>query len=299
MKPTNNMAGMKEYEADRVAYFYHLLPEFTERRISMSKEIRSKSYDELRFCDDFMFRKVMEDAELCREVLECLLQRPVGKLTEVQTEKEMHFVSDGKPIRLDVYNEDSDKNVYDVEMQNLNRKTVEWHALPERSRFYQSAIDNDYIDKNESYKDLPESRVMFICTFDPFGKGLGQYTFRECCIEDRNLELGDGTTKIFYNCTYEGNDLPEEIRDLYDYIENGHVKGDLAGKIDGAVTKAKNNAKWRSEYVKARVLLMDAKEEGREEAWEEARIERDRLNAEIERLRKENEKLRKMQKSVH
>ena len=33
-----------------------------------------------------------------------------------------------------------DFRVY-VYMQNLNRKTVEWHALPERSRFYQSAID--------------------------------------------------------------------------------------------------------------------------------------------------------------
>ena len=33
----------------------------------------AKSYEELQFTDDFMFGKVMEDKELCRDVLECLL----------------------------------------------------------------------------------------------------------------------------------------------------------------------------------------------------------------------------------
>ena len=73
----------------------------------MSKQKIARSYEELRFSDDFMFGKVMEDKELCREVLECLLQQPVGELTEVQTQREFRYTSDGKPIRLDVYNEDS------------------------------------------------------------------------------------------------------------------------------------------------------------------------------------------------
>ena len=38
----------------------------------MSNLMQAKSYDELRFTDDFMFGKVMENKELCREVLECL-----------------------------------------------------------------------------------------------------------------------------------------------------------------------------------------------------------------------------------
>ena len=54
----------------------------------MSEQIAMRSFEELRYRDDFMFGKVMEDKGLCREVLECLLQRPVGELTEVQTQKE-------------------------------------------------------------------------------------------------------------------------------------------------------------------------------------------------------------------
>lgn len=102
----------------------------------MSKTKTMKSYDELMFSDDFMFGKVMEDKELCRDVLECLLQQPIGELSEVQTQREYRYTSDGKPIRLDVYNEDSDGRIYDTEMQNLNNKTLETHQLPKRSRFY-------------------------------------------------------------------------------------------------------------------------------------------------------------------
>ena len=46
----------------------------------------AKSYEELQFTDDFMFGKVMEDKELCRDVLECLLDEPVGELRGVHTE---------------------------------------------------------------------------------------------------------------------------------------------------------------------------------------------------------------------
>ena len=59
---------------------------------------------------------------------------------------------------------------------------------------------------------------IFICTFDPFGLGLSQYTFRERCDEKNSLLLGDGTAKYFFNCTYKGGEIPEAIRMLYDYI---------------------------------------------------------------------------------
>ena len=86
----------------------------------MRRQKVMKSFDKLEYRDDFMFGKVMEDTELCRDVLECLLQRPVGELKELQTQKEFRYTSDGKPMRLDVYNEDDDGQIYDAEMQNRN-----------------------------------------------------------------------------------------------------------------------------------------------------------------------------------
>ncbi|MCR5746169.1 MAG: Rpn family recombination-promoting nuclease/putative transposase, partial [Lachnospiraceae bacterium] len=222
------------------------------------------------------FGKVMEDRELCREVLECLLQRPVGELQELQTQKEFHYTADGKPIRLDVYNEDSDQNIYDAEMENLNHKSVESHYLPKRSRFYQGSIDIDFMNKGNSYKRLPESNVMFICTFDPFGKGLRRYTFRERCDEDTDLLLKDGTTKIFYNCCYEGKDISDDLKKLYDYIETGRADNELTKRIDEAVIKGRRNEEWRTQYMKEWVVIQDAKDEGREEGIEEG-LEKGRI----------------------
>ena len=231
----------------------------------MSEQRVMRSYEELRYRDDFMFGKVMEDPELCREVLECLLQRSVGELTEVQTQKEFKYTADGKPIRLDVYNEDSNREVFDAEMENLNHRTVESHQLPRRSRFYQGSIDIDYMNKGNSYKRLPESNIMFICTFDSFKKGLSKYTFRERCDEDNNIILGDGTRKIFYNCTYSGDDLPKDLKDFYNYVENGIEKSELTRKIDEAVIKGRKNEIWRTQYMKEWVVIQDARDEGIEQ----------------------------------
>ena len=54
----------------------------------MSEQRKLKKYEELCFRDDFMFGKVMADPELCRRVLECLLQHPVSELREVQTQRQ-------------------------------------------------------------------------------------------------------------------------------------------------------------------------------------------------------------------
>ena len=232
-----------------------------------------KPFEELTFCDDFMFGKTMEDLKLCREVIQCLLQREIGELEEIQEQKEFKFTSDGKPIRLDVYSRDDTGTIYDAEMQNKNNKSIDGLQLPKRSRFYQSSIDMEVLNKNGRYKALPDSNVMFICTFDPFGYGLAQYTFNENCKELPELKLNDGTEKHFYNCMYEGDDIPEELASLYRYIRTGETEGTLTWKIEAAVEKGRKNEIWRSSYMKERTIIMDAIEEeyeGRLKAEERA-----------------------------
>ena len=115
--------------------------------------------------------------------------------------------------------------------------------LPRRSRYYQASIDADYMDEGDSYRNLPDSSVMFICTFDPFGLGLSQYTFFETCKEDHELKLNDGTVKIFYNCTYEGEDIPDSLKEFYDYVENGNAGNELTKRIDEAVARSRKNSR--------------------------------------------------------
>lgn len=83
-----------------------------------------KRYEELTIEDDFMFGKVMEDMELCRDSLERLLQNPVEKLEGIQAQRGFRYTSEGKPVRLDMYARDRNC-IYDAEMQNLNHQSVE------------------------------------------------------------------------------------------------------------------------------------------------------------------------------
>ena len=208
-----------------------------------------KRYEELTISDDFMFGKTMGDKVLCRDVLEQLLEEKVGELEDVQPQREFRYTSGGKPIRLDIYTRDK-KRMYDAEMQNQNHQPVEKLELPKRSRFYQSTMDTDHLSKGKSYRELPEGRVLFLCTFDPFGRGYAKYSFQNLCKEDRELYLKDGTEKIFYNCAADPEKVPENLRELYDYIRSGKVGGDLSQRIDEAVCIARKNEEWRSEYMK-------------------------------------------------
>ena len=238
----------------------------------------AKNYEELKLSDDFMFGKVMEDGILCREVLECLLGKPIGELKEVQSQREYRYAMDGKPIRLDIYTRDKEA-VYDAEMQNLNNKKPEEYDLPRRSRFYQSVMDTDHLKKGQSYRTLPETHILFICTFDPFGKNLPQYTFQSRCEEAPELALQDHTVKYFFNCTCQKEELPDSMRALYRYIMTGEPVDELTGKLHTAVEAGRRNEKWRSEYMKELLHDDDMREEGRAEERENTAREKARADA--------------------
>lgn len=242
----------------------------------------AKNYEELKLSDDFMFGKVMEDSKLCRAVLECLLGKSVGELTEMQSQREYRYAMDGKPIRLDIYTRDGEA-VYDAEMQNLNHKRPEDYDLPRRSRFYQSVMDTDHLKKNQSYRSLPETNILFICTFDPFGEGLSQYTFRNRCEEAPELVLQDFTVKYFFNCSCKEEALPDDMRALYRYFMTGEPQDELTGKLHTAVEAGRRNEKWRSEYMKELLHDDDMREEGREE--ERANTEREKARADALEVR--------------
>lgn len=138
-------------------------------------------------------------------------------------------------------------------------------------REFQYAVDGKpvrldmYARDRKSYRELPEGKVLFLCTFDPFGLGYAKYSFENLCKEDRELCLNDGTEKIFYNCACNSEKVPENLKELYDYIRDGKVGGDLTRRMDEAVRMARENEEWRSEYMKELLHDDDVREEGREE----------------------------------
>ncbi len=262
----------------------------TEKRIQKMKQA-VKKFEELTFSDQFMFGKVMSDSRRCRKVLETLVQKPVGELHDVVNEKHMKETADGKAIRLDIFTKELDSGaLFDAEMQNRNKQSMEEMDLPKRSRFYQSEIDVNSLEGKLSYRELKESNIIFICTFDPMGRGEAVYDYEYFSKETPPRPLGDGTHRYFFNCTYKGTDIPEELQNFYRYIRSGEVVDELTKEINEAVKTARRNGAWRDEYMRTGLYLDDAfhegkavgREEGREEAREEQRIllEQERKRAE-------------------
>lgn len=56
-----------------------------------------------------------------------------------------------------------------------------------------------YFDSGKPYLYMPDTYVIFICTFDPFGRGLPIYTLETKCNEIDLPEYKDGVYKIFFN----------------------------------------------------------------------------------------------------
>ena len=70
--------------------------------------------------------------------------------------------------------------------------------LPKRMRYYQCAIDNSALNKGRDYNDLPDTFIIFLCTFDYLQQYLPIYTISPSCLETGEI-FNDGTVKIIVN----------------------------------------------------------------------------------------------------
>ena len=237
-----------------------------------------KTLQELNLEDDFLFAKVMSDKEICRRVIEKILDIKIKEIKMPEEQKVIDILLDSKAVRLDVYVNDDKGTVYNVEMQQGKQTN-----LAKRSRYYQGSIDLDKISKGKDYLTLNKSYVIFSCTKDPFGKGRHKYTFRNVCIEDNSIELGDETDKVFLNTSGTLTDVDDEMMEFLSYVKNStdeaahSAKSDLVKAINQKVNHVKHDKKMEVEYMtlleRDRLNFVEGKEEGREEGRKEGRIE--------------------------
>ena len=220
-----------------------------EKEQMESMEDRQRSWEELSISNDFLFGKVMQNPELCKELLQRILpDLDIDHVEYPELQKSIEQDRDAKSVRLDVYVKDEKAVVYDIEMQVSDTK-----ELPKRSRYYQSMIDLQLIDKGQYYNELNRSYVIFICPFDAFGKGRHIYTFENICKEDGSISMGDEAVKIFLNAKGTMDDVSKELKAFLDYVAGKKPVDSYVEKLEEAVKEAKKNREWRHEYM---TLLM-------------------------------------------
>ena len=227
-----------------------------------------KSFEELEFKDDFIFGVIMRNPQYCKPFLETILGIKISDIKYPKTQKTIDITANAKSVRLDVYVEDEQRIIYNIEMQvGINKN------LPKRSRYYQGMIDLNILEKGEDYKNLKRSYVIFICTFDLYGKGRHIYTFENRCVQDYGIVFGDETTKIILNTKGTMNDVGPEMKRLLDYIDGKEASDEFTRKLETEVRTVKNNEKWRLDYMtlemRYRELFDQALERGMEQGLEQ------------------------------
>ena len=232
--------------------------------------MKMKKYEELELRDDYMFSRIMSDPEFVKPLLETILGVKIRKIVYPQTQKTIDLSLQAKGIRLDVYVEDDQNTVFNLEMQ-----TSDGANLPKRMRYYQGMIDLNILDKGQDYTTLKKSYVIFICTFDPFGEGRHIYTFCNTCQENTALTLDDDAVKIILSTKGTMDDVSPEMKRILDYIDGKGASDKFTEELEEAVRSARQNERWRLDYMtleyEYRQRYLEGKEEGREEGRAEGR----------------------------
>lgn len=235
---------------------------------------RKRTLQELTIKDNFMFGAVMSDENNCRRLLELILQFPIERVV-VSKEKSMIYHPEYKGVRLDVYAQDENNTHYDVEMQAVSKK-----ALGRRARYYHSQIDMDLLLSGELYQKLPNTYVIFICDFDPFGEAKYCYTFANQCLENPMLNQGDGSKSIFLSTKGTNKEtVPEAMVKFLQYVaadlseSTKNFQDDFVENIQRSVQHIKQSREMEGHFMFWEQIIRDEKEDAREEGLAEGRVE--------------------------
>ena len=244
----------------------------------------------LPFTDDRIFMNVMRSPKICRALLELILpNEEIGAIRikksdnpfldnsaidekadesmSIKTQKTLKLGADAHGVRFDAFVESS-KLWADIEMQ-----TSDGSELDIRARYYHANMDLDFLEQGQPYKDLKPSYVIFICTFDPFGLGRHIYTFENRCSEDIALTLNDGTVKIILNTKGTLDDVSPEMKRLLDYVDGKGVSDTFTRDLEEAVQSARQNEKWRLDYMTLQQEYRERFREGKIEGKIEGKVE--------------------------
>ena len=232
---------------------------------------KKKSLQELTIKDNFMFGAVMLDPENCKGILERSLGIEIDRV-EVSREKSIVYNPEYKGVRLDVYAKDEKNTHYDVEMQALQKP-----AIKKRARYYHSQLDMEILLSGLPYKDLPDTYVIFICDFDPFGKQKYRYTQKKVCEEAKDVDLDDGAHTIFLSTKGNNADeVPEELVKLLNYVgaslsdSEQEFDDEFVRKLQSAVRDVKASREMGARYMTFEELLKEEKEESKAEGRAES-----------------------------
>lgn len=140
-------------------------------------------------------------------------------------------------------------------------------------------MDMDILVKGCNYAELPDSYVIFLCDFDPFGAGKYRYTFQITCREAENIFLKDGRCIVFLNTRGENSkDVPKELVSFLKFVHadlkesQKDFQDDYVRHVQKSVTHIRESREMEERFMLLELLLEDERREGQKQGEEEGQL---------------------------
>lgn len=187
---------------------------------------------------DAVFKFVMRDTSIVKDVIECVLGKKIKSDVHVILEKETNPGPGNRAIRCDVHVKDDGEIIYDIEMQRKNDS-----PLITRMRGYQATLDVDAAQEGSKFDDLKDVYIVFICNFDFLHQGKARYWIEPRDIDDPETPVDARMHWVVLNASAAEYAHSAELASLLNYIRCGEVgESDLVKRIHNRVLAAQDNS---------------------------------------------------------
>ena len=163
----------------------------------------------LRLIDDVFMTEVFRNKDCVELLLRIILEKEDLEVETVKTQDTFNNFA-GHSVRMDIHASDSKGNAYDIEVQRSNEG-----AAAKRARYLSGALDASSLPKGSSYKELPDSYVIFITENDVFHAGYPRYHVERMVLETEQ-KFEDRAHIIYVNAARQDDTpLGRLMHDLY------------------------------------------------------------------------------------
>ena len=219
---------------------------------------------ELNVIDDIFFHKMVENSEVCQEILRIILEDDGLEVIEHHPQDSLKNLQ-GRSVFLDVRCRDSAGKYYEVEVQKANDDDHQ-----RRVRYNGSLLTSATTKVGTDFIEVPDVTIIFISRFDLFREKRTIYHVKRC-LEETGTFVENGFHEIYVNTKInDGSDIAE----LMSFFEDSTGYHDKFPNLSNRVRLFKvteEGVTYMSSVIEN--YISDVKEESRREGRKEGRKE--------------------------
>ena len=204
------------------------------KRVSeMTLEEKREKVAGFNVMDDVFFQKMMEDKEVCEELLRIILEDSGVQVIECIPQASLKNLI-GKSVILDVLCRARDGSYYNVEVQKSDDDDHQ-----KRVRYNTALVSMYTMQAGKDYKELPKVKAVFISKFDIFHGNHAMYHV-DRVVRETGQKVENGQSEIYVNAKVKDR---TSVSELMEYFTDSNGRKEICPKLSERVMLFKTEQK--------------------------------------------------------